>query len=559
MKERLTAGIISFFLPGFGQLYRKRWGTGIFIILLFVLSIWFFKIIWTGFNGWFWGVLLGWFVIWLANIIDAYKGPFYLSSPCEDACPGNVRVSEYVALTANNDFDNAYKVVANVTPFVSTLGRICPAPCEDKCSRKGIESPIAIRYIKKSIGEYAANKTIVQSKISNSQSRKVAVIGGGPAGLTCAYELRKKGYQVTVFEKEKEPGGMLKACIPEYRLPTEILKKEIKIIEDTGVVIKTGIEIGNQISFDDIKKEFDAVFLSTGLWKVQKLNIENENLNNVHYGIDFLKSVKTGNLPQIGNKVLVIGGGNVAIDTARTAFRLGAGEINLVCLESKKEMPACKTEIEEALKEGIKILNGWGPKKIIGNDKVSGVEFKKCVSVFDKKGKFSPGFDENVVTKIDCDTLIIAIGQILDSSLIERNNIKINPAIISPRRELDISKINFRTSMPGVFAGGDLITGSRITIEAISEGRKAATVIDRYLRGFKAILEGWLKFTETYKTPKTTDAAWNERKPKKREGINIKSIKDRKNFNEVEQVPEKELVVAEAKRCLQCARRCQSL
>lgn len=222
-KERLIASIISVSLPGIGQLYRKRWGTGIFIFLFFFLSIWFLKIIWTGFNYWFLGILFAWIIIWIANIIDAYKGPFYLSSPCEDGCPAGIRVSEYIALIANNKFEEAYKVIAKETPFVATLGRICTAPCEEKCSRQGIESPIAIRYLKRAISEYAGNKIIRYPASSIQHPAKVAVIGGGPAGLTCAYELRKKGYNITVFEKEKEIGGMLRFSIPEYRLPKDEL------------------------------------------------------------------------------------------------------------------------------------------------------------------------------------------------------------------------------------------------------------------------------------------------------------------------------------------------
>ncbi|MDD5528586.1 MAG: FAD-dependent oxidoreductase [bacterium] len=559
-KKRLIAGILSI-IPGLGQLYRKRWGAGIFIFLLFFLSIWFLRMIWTGFNPWFIGILFAWFIIWVANIIDAYKGPFYLSSPCEDGCPAHVRVSEYVSLLANNNFDEAYKVISNVTPFVGTLSRICPAPCEAKCSRKGIESPIAIRQLKRAISEYATQKIIPNSNPleadQNLKSKKIAVIGGGPAGLTCAYELRKKGYAVTIFEKEKEMGGMLRISIPEYRLPKDALSKETKTIEDSGITIKSGVEVGKDVSFDTLKKDFDAVFIATGTGSAQKLNIEGENSSGVYYGIDFLKATKPNNpsgFESFPNKrTLVIGGGNVAIDAARTAFRLNAKEVNLICLESRKEMPACPPEVEESLDEGIKIHNSWGPKKIIEKDgKVSGVEFKKCISVFDKKGNFKPVFDDKTTMTIDCDNIIIAIGQTREASF--TNEIKIQ---IPNNRTKDISKVSSKTSVPNIFAGGDFVTGPRIAIDAIVMGKKGAKEIDIYLRGFKAKLEEMLSFVEPYTPANLPDAAWTQKNPVEKKRISLTLIKDRKNFKEVEQVSSQELAIAEAKRCLQCAYKCR--
>ncbi|MDD2889703.1 MAG: FAD-dependent oxidoreductase [bacterium] len=565
MKKRLIAGVLSI-IPGLGQLYRKRWGAGIFIFLLFFLSIWFFKMIWTGFNPWFIGILFAWFIIWVANIIDAYKGPFYLSSPCEDGCPAHVRVSEYVSLLANNKFDDAYKVIANVTPFVGTLGRICPAPCEAKCSRKGIESPLAIRRLKRAISEYASTSVritpILKVKDQNLQSKKVAVIGGGPAGLTCAYELRKKGYAVTIFEKEKEMGGMLRISIPEYRLPKDVLLQETELIEDSGITIKSGTEVGkddlpdgSQVSFDTITKDFDAVFIATGTGIAQKLNIEGENLSGVYYGIDFLKATKpsnpTGFESFANKKTLVIGGGNVAIDAARTAFRLNAKEVNLICLESRKEMPACPPEVEESLDEGIKINNGWGPKKIIEKDgKVTEVEFKKCTSVFDKKGNFKPVFDEKTTMTIDCDNIIIAIGQTREASFADKIQIPNN-------RTKDIHNVSSKTPLPNVFAGGDFVTGPRIAIEAIVMGKRGAKEIDIYLRGFKAKLEEMLSFVETYTPANLPDAAWTQKNPGEKKRIDLTLIKDRKNFKEVEQVSSQELAIAEAKRCLQCGYKCR--
>ncbi|MFA5033090.1 MAG: FAD-dependent oxidoreductase [bacterium] len=565
MKKRLIAGVLSI-IPGLGQLYRKRWGAGIFIFLLFFLSIWFLKMIWTGFNPWFIGILFAWFIIWVANIIDAYKGPFYLSSPCEDGCPAHVRVSEYVSLLANNKFDDAYKVIANVTPFVGTLGRICPAPCEAKCARKGIESPLAIRRLKRAISEYASTGVritpILKVKDQNLQSKKVAVIGGGPAGLTCAYELRKKGYAVTIFEKEKEMGGMLRISIPEYRLPKDVLLQETELIEDSGITIKSGTEVGkddlpdgSQVSFDTITKDFDAVFIATGTGIAQKLNIEGENLSGVYYGIDFLKATKPNNpngFESFANKkTLVIGGGNVAIDAARTAFRLNAGTVNLVCLESRKEMPACPPEVEESLDEGIKINNGWGPKKIIEKDgKVTGVEFKKCTSVFDKKGNFKPVFDEKTTTTIDCDNIIIAIGQTREASFADKIQIPNN-------RTKDIHNVSSKTPLPNVFAGGDFVTGPRIAIDAIVMGKRGAKEIDVYLRGFKAKLEEMLSFVEPYTPANLSDAAWTQKNPGEKKRIDLTLIKDRKNFKEVEQVSSQELAIAEAKRCLQCGYKCR--
>ena len=540
-KRRLIASLLSFIIVGTGQLYRKRYAAGISFLLLAVSSALFFKIVWNGFNYAFFAVLFAWIVLWAVNITDAYKGPFYPNAPCEDACPAGIKASDYVTLIACGRFDEAFESILRKTPFVGILGRVCHAPCEDKCSRSGVDTTIAIRYLKRSL-EFKVQSLELKDKGKFRIQKKIAVIGGGPCGLTCAYELRKKGYSVIIFEREKEPGGMLVQCIPEYRLPIDIVKQEIELMEK-GIEIKRCIEIGRDISFEDIEREFDAVFIATGAGMSNRLEIEGENL--AHYGLDFLKLTKSKEQVELGTSVVVIGGGDVAIDVARSAKRLGASRVCVVCLESIENMPAKKSEIDEAIKERIEIRHGWGVSQISGKTQVSGVKLVKCTSAFDQEDSFNPSFDENTRDSIDCNTVIIAIGQQGEFNFLH------NSIGTSKMGTLLVDK-HMRTNKSGVFAGGDAVIGPSSVAEAIGAGKLAAKSIDRYLRGWKAKLDNWLDFDERPHIGKVEEAAWLEKNPKEQTGIRIPLIEDRSDFKEIETNSAKEEVIKEAKRCLRC-------
>ena len=529
-KRRIIAALLSTIIAGAGQLYRKRYAAGIVFMLVFFSSIFFFKIVWAGFNYAFFAVLLAWIVLWMVNIIDAYKGPFCESAPCEDACPAGIKTLDYITLVACNKFDDAYKSILKKTPFIGTLGRICHAPCEDKCSRSGIDDAIAIRYIKRSLELRVKSLELKDESSESKTQKKIAVIGGGPCGLTCAYELRKKGHSVSVFESEKELGGMLIQCIPEYRLPGDIVKQEIEFIEASGVEIKRGVKVGKDISFKDIEEEFDAVFIAAGAPSSQKLNIEGEWESGVYYGLEFLKTAKTGKSPDLGDNVIVIGCGNTAFDSARTAIRLGSQNVRIFYRRTLEVAPADKTAIYRAKEEGLDFRFLVNPVSILRNDRVLKVQFRETSGT---------EFQEEATS------LIIAIGQRVDLDFIPETIVvsKTGTVVVNPQ---------MRTNEPSIFAGGDVVTGPSSVAEAIGDGKLAAKSIDRYLRGWKAKLENWLEFDERPYIEKVEGAAWLERNPKEQARIKIPLIDDRNNFKEVERDSPKEKVIEEAKRCLRC-------
>jgi NADPH-dependent glutamate synthase beta subunit-like oxidoreductase len=320
------------------------------------------------------------------------------------------------------------------------------------------------------------------------------VIGSGPAGLTAAYFLALKGYRITVFEKLPVSGGMMAVGIPEYRLPRNILETEINIIKDTGVEIQNGINFGLDITLGTLRKNgYAAVVLATGLHLSRPLNLPGKDLKGIYQGVDFLRKISLGQKISFGKQVLIIGGGNVAIDVARTTLRLGARNVSLVCLESSVEMPAWKEEIEEALEEGVNIINGWGPSRFLGEKgQVKSVEFKRCLSVFDENGKFNPVLDEKEITVFGGDSVIIAIGQSADLSFAAKEKIQ-----ATDMGRVKVDPETLETPLPGIFAAGDIAKEDLGTvIEAIASGRKVAISIDKYLGGDGILHETSLVFKE---------------------------------------------------------------
>ena len=400
------------------------------------------------------------------------------TAPCKTACPAHIAVQGYIRLASQGRYKDALELIKKENPFPAICGRICPHKCEDACTRGQIDKGVAIDEIKKFIADKDKNNSdrFVPTKKHDYTSKHIAVIGSGPAGLSAAYYLAVDGYDVTVFEKEDKLGGMMTLGIPSFRLEKEVVEAEIDILRELGVKFVTGVEIGKDKTIDQLKKEgFDGFYLAIGASQGRKLGIEGEDGEGVILGVDFLKNVALNKQKPLHGKVVVIGGGNVAIDVARTATRVGAESVNMYSLEKREEMPALEEEIEEAESENVIINNGYGPKRIIVKDgKVVGIEFKKCVSVFNEEGKFAPKYDENDAITIEADYVLVSIGQRIEwGKLLEGTNVKLNK-----NNTVSVDEF-YVTGESNIIAGGDCVTGPKFAIDAIASGKEGAISIHR--------------------------------------------------------------------------------
>lgn len=400
-------------------------------------------------------------------------------APCIRACPGNIDIPGYVRRIAQGKPSGAYELILEKVPFPGILGRVCTHPCEEKCRRREVNAPISICALKRFAADKAGDVFGKNLRVGVDTGRKVAVIGAGPAGLTAAFYLRRKGHAVTIFEERSKPGGMMRYGIPYYRLPEDVLDKEINQVLSVGIELRTNKKFGEDFSLDQLESDgFEAVFLAMGLPQSRKIELEGAQLDGVSWGVEFLAELSEGKTIGLKNKVLVVGGGNVAVDVALTAVRVGAKEVVMACLESRQEMPANPREVEMALEEGVELMPSWGPKRIIDNNgKVAGVELVRCTAVFDDGGNFCPMFDDMTET-VGTDQVIMAIGQTTDLSCFDKEK--------ACRFEKDLVVVNpetQETDLPGVFAGGDVANGPGTIIEAIAAGKRAANAIDRFLGG----------------------------------------------------------------------------
>lgn len=404
------------------------------------------------------------------------------TAPCKAACPAHISIQGFIGMIAEGRYREGLRLIKETMPFPGICGRICHHPCEMKCNRGKVDEPLAIEYLKRFLADRGLSEDIgYVPETEEKKEEKVAVIGAGPAGLSAAYFLAIKGYPVTVFERLPVAGGMMAVGIPEYRLPRDILREEIKTIVDMGVEIRTGVSFGKDITIESLKNEsYRAFFIAVGLHVSRGLNVEGEDFDGIIHGINFLRDVSLKGNVTIGARTIVIGGGNVAIDVALTALRSGAKEVEMVCLESREEMPAWEHEIKDALDEGIKINNSWGPKRFIEeNGKVKSVEFKRCTAVFDEKGRFNPQYDESELMTLEADTVLLSIGQGCDMSFADG----VPDLDVSPRGPSVKDPITLETNIPGLFVGGDASYGPRSVVEAVASGKEAAISIDRYLKG----------------------------------------------------------------------------
>jgi len=469
--------------------------------------------------------------------------------PCENACPAHVKSQDYVDLIIKGQYQESLNVIRERCPLPSAIGRVCPHPCESACNRGEIEEPVNICGLKRFVADYIRENSNEEIKyLENKKEKKVAVVGSGPAGLTVAYHLGRLGYPVTIFEKSPVAGGMLRLGIPDYRLPPEILQADIDHIKRYGVEIKLNSPIGPLgPTIDDLLKDFAAVFIGVGLQLARELKIEGSDLENVLYGIDFLKKCGLGEEVTVGKNVLVIGGGDVAVDVARTALRKGAEEVHMVTLESEEILPAHPWEVTEAREEGIVFHTSLGPDKFIGeNGKVIGLETVVCESVYDEKGRFNPVFGACSEDMLRCDMVFVTIGQAADLSFLDKD--------INVGRGIEIDRGNFQTSKEGVFAGGEVVTGPGAAIDAIATGNKVAIVINQYLKGEK------LSFVETIPDYNDEDLVKFE-ELKRRERIDLEPRKNpehihpderKTNFKEFSLEWDENLAIMEANRCLSC-------
>jgi len=414
------------------------------------------------------------------------------SSPCKAECPAHIAIQGYIKLAAQGKYREALELIKNENPFPAVCGRVCPRYCESACTRADIDDPIAIDDIKKFIAE----QDLLQEhrfvpKVRHDYGQKIAVIGAGPAGLSCAYYLAVDGYKVSVFEKQQALGGMLKFGIPSFRLEKSVVDAEIDILKELGVEFKTGVEVGKDITLNDLRSQgYKAFYLAIGAQAGRKIEIEGEDAHGVITGVEFLRTVNLKQATALHGSVVVIGGGNVAIDVARTAVRAGGTQVAMYCLESRPEMPALPEEIEEALAEGIGINNSWGPKRIITeNGRVTGVEFKKCVAVFDDQKRFSPRYDESRTMTVKADHVLISVGQAIEwGELIAGSKIELNA-----NKTIKADPETFQTGEHDVFAGGDALTGPKFAIDAIAMGKEGAISIHRYVQPGQSLTLGRIK------------------------------------------------------------------
>jgi len=473
------------------------------------------------------------------------------ASTCKVACPAGVQVKAYIGLIVAGKFKEALELIKEDNPLPGICGRVCTHPCESECNRRDVDEAVAICALKRFVADWELKQKIKREKpIKSTKKEKIAIIGSGPAGLTCANDLVRKGYPVTIFEKLSKPGGMLSWGIPAYRLPRDIIQKEIEAIKDLGVIIKTRTEVGKDISFSKLKeKGYKAFFLAVGAYEGLKLRIPGEDdYKGFIDCIEFLKRVNGGNRKKPGRKVIVIGGGNSAIDSARTALRLGCDEVNIVYRRSRKEMPANDAEIDAAEEEGIKISYLAAPVKILGEvGKVTGMEcIKMKLGKPDESGRRRPVPIKGTEFIIEADTIIPAISQRPDLSFLPKNS----KFKITKWNTFEVNPGTLATNVPNFFAGGDDVTGPNTVIDAITQGHTAAHSIDSYLQ-YGKVKKGKPK-KEEHKEWSFKMELEGERSIK-RTPLPHLSIKSRiKTFDEVDLCFNEEQAIEEARRCLRC-------
>lgn len=425
--------------------------------------------------------------MWSHNYRDVNRINCYDTgtAPCKTACPAHIAVQGYLKLAKEGRYDDALALIKKDNPLPAVCGHVCNRRCEDACTRGTVDEAVAIDEVKRFLAErdlnaetrYIPKKTIPSLK--GGFDEKIAIIGAGPAGLSCAYYLALTGYKPTIFEKNEEPGGMLRYGIPSYKLEKDLLAAEIDVIQELGVEIRCGVEIGKDITIEELREQgYKGFYVAIGCQRGRKPGITGENAKGTYAAVDFLREAGAKESFALEGDVVVVGGGNVAIDAARISSRCVDAKISMFCLEQREHMPASKEEIAEALEEGIELNCGWGPKEVLEEDgKVAGVVFKKCIRVLDEQGRFSPEYDEEQTVTIPCKHVIFSVGQAIEwGNMLDNLDLKrrSNGGALA-------DKLTYQTSEPDIFVGGDVYTGPRFAIDAIAAGREGAISLHRYV------------------------------------------------------------------------------
>ena len=485
------------------------------------------------------------------NRVNCYKTG---TAPCKTACPAHIAVQGYLKLAAQGKYKEALQLIKRDNPFPAVCGRICNRRCEDACTRGTIDQAVAIDEVKRFIAQQDLNAETrfvpekVIPKVDGEFEEKIAIIGGGPAGLSCAYYLAEKGYRPTVFEKEKQPGGMLMHGIPEFRLEKDVIEAEIDVLRALGVEFRCGVEVGRDVTIPELREQgYKGFYVAIGLQSGGKLGVPGEDAEGVKAGIELMREVNLEGKKSLSGRVVVIGGGNIGADVARTALRCGAEKVSLYCLEDYDSMPMGVEDRTECEEDGIEIHAGWGQTEILAeNGKCSGIRFRKCLSVRNAEGRFAPTFDDNTTEEVPCDMVLYCIGQKVDwKGLLTGTAVELNP-----NGTAKADPVTYQTAEPDLFVGGDVYTGQKFAIDAIAAGKQGAVSLHRWVQDATLTIgRDKREFIELDKNNLLLEEASYDNTPRQRIGYNETL---RKTFKDGRVAFTEEQVKAETARCLGC-------
>ena len=485
------------------------------------------------------------------NRVNCYKTG---TAPCKTACPAHIAVQGYLKLAAQGKYKEALQLIKRDNPFPAVCGRICNRRCEDACTRGTIDQAVAIDEVKRFIAQQDLNAETrfvpekVIPKVDGEFEEKIAIIGGGPAGLSCAYYLAEKGYRPTVFEKEKQPGGMLMHGIPEFRLEKDVIEAEINVLRALGVEFHCGVEVGRDVTIPELREQgYKGFYVAIGLQSGGKLGVPGEDAEGVKAGIELMREVNLEGKKNLSGRVVVIGGGNIGADVARTALRCGAEKVSLYCLEDYDSMPMGVEDRTECEEDGIEIHAGWGQTEILAeNGRCSGIRFRKCLSVRNAEGRFAPTFDDNTTEEVPCDMVLYCIGQKVDwKGLLTGTAVELNP-----NGTAKADPVTYQTAEPDLFVGGDVYTGQKFAIDAIAAGKQGAVSLHRWVQDATLTIgRDKREFIELDKNNLLLEEASYDNTPRQRIGYNETL---RKTFKDGRVAFTEEQVKAETARCLGC-------
>ena len=485
------------------------------------------------------------------NRVNCYKTG---TAPCKTACPAHIAVQGYLKLAAQGKYKEALQLIKRDNPFPAVCGRICNRRCEDACTRGTIDQAVAIDEVKRFIAQQDLNAETrfvpekVIPKVDGEFEEKIAIIGGGPAGLSCAYYLAEKGYRPTVFEKEKQPGGMLMHGIPEFRLEKDVIEAEIDVLRALGVEFHCGVEVGRNVTIPELREQgYKGFYVAIGLQSGGRLGVPGEDAEGVKAGIELMREVNLEGKKSLSGRVVVIGGGNIGADVARTALRCGAEKVSLYCLEDYDSMPMGVEDRTECEEDGIEIHAGWGQTEILAeNGRCSGIRFRKCLSVRNAEGRFAPTFDDNTTEEVPCDMVLYCIGQKVDwKGLLTGTAVELNP-----NGTAKADPVTYQTAEPDLFVGGDVYTGQKFAIDAIAAGKQGAVSLHRWVQDATLTIgRDKREFIELDKNNLLLEEASYDNTPRQRIGYNETL---RKTFKDGRVAFTEEQVKAETARCLGC-------